>query len=366
MYMPTLPLYVKARTDSLTMVGVVLAMYGLWQTIVRIPLGMAADWAGWRKPFIIAGVLVSGLGAWVTGTADQVGFLIVGRALSGVAAGTWVLFVVGFSALFPAREAVRATAILTVCASVGRMLATGFTGTLNNLAGYALAFYLAAGIAALAALVALPLHEQRRAPQKPSFQTFATLLKNRNVMMPALVNAICQHATWASSYGFIPIIARQLGATDTIQSALLSMTLAVIAVASAIAATVGHYIGSRRLVYISLAFLVLGVGSAALASSLVFIVVAQFCIGMAWGFGNPVLMGLSIERVAHSERATAMGIHQAVYGIGMFTGPWFSGMLADYIGIPATLSLTAGFTLIAGILGTRSLFRPSSDREQAR
>ena len=46
LYMPTLPLYVKSKTDNLTMVGVVLAMYGLWQTLVRIPLGMAADWAG--------------------------------------------------------------------------------------------------------------------------------------------------------------------------------------------------------------------------------------------------------------------------------------------------------------------------------
>ena len=108
LYMPTLPLYVKSKTDNLTMVGVVLAMYGLWQTIIRIPLGMAADWAGWRKPFIIAGVLLSGVGAWVMGAADHLGLLLVGRALSGMAAGTWVLFVVGFSTLFPAGEAVRA------------------------------------------------------------------------------------------------------------------------------------------------------------------------------------------------------------------------------------------------------------------
>ncbi len=355
LYMPTLPLYAQSKTDSLTMVGVVLAMYGLWQTLVRIPLGMAADWAGWRKPFIIAGVLLSGVGAWLTGASDHVNLLIIGRALCGVAAGTWVLFVVGFSTLFPPGEAVRATAILTVCASLGRMLATAPTGILNTLGGYSLAFYLAAGIAVIATLTALPIHEQRRVSQRPSLRDFKRLLKDRDVMLPSIINAICQHATWASTYGFIPIIARQLGATDIMQSVLLSLTLAVIVVGSMIAASLGHYIGNRRLVYLSLIFLFVGVSSAALASSLLLIFVAQFCLGLSWGFGNPVLMGMSIERVADSERATAMGIHQAVYGLGMFSGPWLSGILSDFIGIQPTLGITGILCFLLGVSGMRWL-----------
>ena len=34
-----------------------------------------------------------------------------------------------------------------------------------------------------------------------------------------------------------------------------------------------------------------------------------------------------------AKRATAMGLFQAVYAIGMFTGPWLSGILADAIGL---------------------------------
>jgi MFS family permease len=41
-------------TDNLALVGVVLAMYGLWQAIIRLPLGIAADWFGRCKPFIVA------------------------------------------------------------------------------------------------------------------------------------------------------------------------------------------------------------------------------------------------------------------------------------------------------------------------
>jgi len=70
-----------------------------------------------------------------------------------------------------------------------------------------------------------------------------------------------------------------------------------------------------------------------------------------------VLMGMSIERVADAERTTAMGLHQAVYAIGMFAGPWLSGMLADAMGIGPMFALTAFACLVLGLVGTRGLAR---------
>jgi DHA1 family multidrug resistance protein-like MFS transporter len=144
LYVPTLPTYAQSKSDNLALVGVVLSMYGLWQAIIRLPLGITADWLGRRKPFIIVGFALAGLGAWTMGVAEGVNGLIVGRAITGLAAGTWVPLVVVFSSLFPPHEAVRATAMLTFVGSVGRVLATGVTGSLNELGGYSLAFFLAA------------------------------------------------------------------------------------------------------------------------------------------------------------------------------------------------------------------------------
>ena len=36
-----------------------------------------------------------------------------------------------------------------------------------------------------------------------------------------------------------------------------------------------------------------------------------------------------------------MGLHQAVYAIGMFAGPWLSGILADAMGIRPMFGVTA-------------------------
>jgi DHA1 family multidrug resistance protein-like MFS transporter len=75
-----------------------------------------------------------------------------------------------------------------------------------------------------------------------------------------------------------------------------------------------------------------------------------------------VLMGMSIQRVADAERATAMGLHQAVYAIGMFSGPWLSGILADAMGIQPMFGVTAAACLALGLFGTYWLAEGKEER----
>jgi MFS family permease len=114
-------------------------------------------------------------------------------------------------------------------------------------------------------------------------------------------------------------------------------------------------IGPRRLIYISFLFLCGAVGLLAVAPSLALIFVAQFFIGLSQGMGYPVLMGMSIRYVSGENRTTAMGLHQSVYAIGMFAGPWLSGILADAIGIQPMLGVTAFAVLAIGLSGARLL-----------
>ena len=89
LYVPTLPTYVESKVENLAMVGGILSMYGLWQMIIRLPLGIASDWVGQRKPFIIGGFVIAGLGALVMTLSESGSGLLVGRAITGLAAGTW-------------------------------------------------------------------------------------------------------------------------------------------------------------------------------------------------------------------------------------------------------------------------------------
>jgi len=62
---------------------------------------------------------------------------------------------------------------------------------------------------------------------------------------------------------------------------------------------------------------------------------------------------MSIEHVADDERTTAMGLHQAVYAIGMFSGPSLSGILSDAMGIQPMFGVTAVACLAVGLVVPR-------------
>ncbi len=355
LYMPTLPVYVQSKTGNLALVGVILSMYGLWQAVVRLPLGIVVDWLGWRKPFVVVGFVLAGLGAVVTGIANDASGLLIGRTITGLAAGVWVVLVVAFSGLFPADEAVRASALLALVASFARMLATGATGWLDELGGYSLAFFLAGGAAALAIMIVLPIRERRRTPQMPSVRGIGRLVLRRDVLYPSLLNAVSQYSNWAVTFGFLPILAKQLGATDIVQSILVAMNIGLVTLGSLTTTAMVRRIGVRPLLYVSFLLMSFGIGELAFASSLFVVFFAQLCMGLAQGIGYPLLMGMSIEQVAEEERTTAMGLHQAVYAIGMFSGPWLSGILADAMGLRPMFLITSLFCSAIGLLGTRKL-----------
>ncbi|HHX43352.1 MAG TPA: MFS transporter [Chloroflexi bacterium] len=361
LYMPTLAVYVETKTDNLAMVGVVLSMYGLWQALVRLPLGMVADWMGRRKPFIVGGLVLAGVGAIVMPLAPNVEAMIVGRAIVGLSAGTWVPLVVVFTSLFPPEQAVRASTTITTIGTVGRLLATSVTGWLNDLGGYSLAFYLAAVAAGLAVLAVLPVPEKRRPPARPSWRALGALIVRRDVLLPTLLAVLSQYVTWATAFGFIAIIADRMGATAVQQSLLLTVNLLAVTVGNLGATTVTQRLGSKALVAASIVLLAAGAAVVAVAPSLAWLFVAHALNGLSHGVSYPVLMGLSIRYVADAERTTAMGLHQAVYAIGMFAGPAISGVLADAMGIPATFGLTAAACLLLGLIGTRMLRSARAD-----
>ena len=175
------------------------------------------------------------------------------------------------------------------------------------------------------------------------------------MLLPSLLAAVSQYANWAATFGFMPILAEGLGATDVMLSLLVSMHIGVVIITNLGAAGLVNRMGARRLALIAFVLLSGGIGLAALAPSLTGIFVAQFLIAVSQGISYPVLMGMSIRDVADAQRNTAMGLHQSVYAMGMFAGPWLSGLLADAIGIRPMFGVTAIACLTAGVFLIRLL-----------
>jgi MFS family permease len=359
LYAPTLPTYAKTKTQDLALVGVILSMYGFWQMVIRLPVGIAADWLGRRKPFIIGGLILVGAGAVVMGVARGWEGLLIGRSITGLAAATWVPLVVIFSALFDPLEAVKAAALLNVVGSIARIIATSVTGSLNQWGGYRLAFTLAAIVAAVAVILVIPLQEVRQPGSgervRPSPSSVKRLVTRRDVLLPGLLSAVAQFTNWATTFGFLPILAQGLGVNDVTISLMVSLNLVFLTLGNLGASAAAGRIGGQRIVYASFVILSAGVAGTAIAHTVAMLFVSQALIGLGTGLGYPVLMGMSIERVVDDERTTAMGLHQSVYAAGMFAGPWLGGILASAMGVQPMFAATAAASLTLGVLGTRLL-----------
>jgi MFS family permease len=354
-YLPTLPTYAQSKVEDLSIVGLILSMYGLWQAIVRLPIGIASDWLGWRKPFLISGLALSGIGAWAMGVAGDANGLAIGRAITGVAAGSWVVLVVAFSALFPAREAVRASALLTLVNTLGRIIGTAIAGPLIDLGGATVPFFAATGIGLFSALLVLPISEPRRESKTPSIGAISNLLLRRDVLVPTLLSTVAQFALWTTSFGFLTLVAKNLGATNVLQSAVVTVHLIFVVIGNVVASRLTRRFGAPRLVLVSFVLLFIGMIVAAIAPTLPILFIAPVFIGAALGIGYPVTMGMSIEHVDNAERTIAMGLHQAIYAIGMFVGPALSGVVAEVIGLQPMFGVIGVACFVLGILGTRML-----------
>lgn len=349
-YVPTLPGYVAARTSSLTAVGVVLSMYGLWMAVLRMPLGVITDATGRYKPYLLAGVLLAGIGALVMAAGTSAGTLAAGRALTGVSAAVWVPLMVVFAGFFPPRRTIFATSLLSLASSLGQMIGTGSTGFVEAWGGFELAFFVAAGLAAAATAIIAFVKVPRTAAEHRGAVTPRSVLsifRRRDVLIPSFTNALCQFGVWAVTFGFMPLLARQVGASGVAVGLIMTLNVAANTAANLLAALVARQENRKPLLYASFALFAAGAAAAALARGVPLLFVSTVLMGLANGVFFPILLGMSIEKVDAAHRSTAMGIHQAVYAVGMFAGPWIGGAIADLTGIRVMFGIVAAFSLAA-------------------
>jgi MFS family permease len=86
MILPVFALY-AGELDGVTplTLGLALGIYGLTQALLQLPFGLASDRIG-RKPVIVAGLLIFAAGSVLAALADDIGWVIAGRAMQGAGA----------------------------------------------------------------------------------------------------------------------------------------------------------------------------------------------------------------------------------------------------------------------------------------
>ena len=310
-YVPVLPSFAESRGASLQMVGVIIASYAIAQLLIRAPIGTWADFLGRRKPFVIAGLLCASLGAVAMAVAPSPWILFAGRAVTGVAAATWVISSVFFASYFPPDRSARAIGIISFVNSAAMVVATSVGGLLAEVWGAESVFFIAAILGVVGALVLIPIADS--APQKtPGFSrnTFVKVATHPVLLMASLVSILIHFGSAATISSFTLVYASRIGAS----SADLGLVSAAY-LGSATLTTLGAIYFVERHGYGRTALL----GAAIMGVALLFTPLVtdlrafeglQIVTGAGRGLVNMALMALSISAVAPAHRATAMRNHR--------------------------------------------------------
>jgi len=359
-YVPFVAPFGEEMGANLRLLGLIGGAYGFTQMVIRFPLGIISDRLGRRKIFVLLGLAFAAASGFVVFFFPSPNMLLVSRALGGVAASSWVTFIVLNSAYHPPGEATKSVGYLNGANAWGTMGALLLGGVIAQWRGVPYAFLLG-GIVGLAALAAGFGIREKRAGQSelhkktppPSVKELLGMAKNRFLLFTAILAVLVQFVRFASTFGFTPLVAHGLGATP-LQLGMLGVVAAAPGlVVSPLAGTVlPRVFGVRGT--LAGGFMLSGISVAAIpfVSQLwqLFALQAVGAVGALAAF--TLLMGLCIRDITPERRATAMGFFQAVYGLGMFLGPFVMGWLGHGISLEVAF-ITAG---AVGLLGAALVF----------
>ena len=345
------------------MTGLIVGAYGFAQMVLPIPLGIASDWSRRRKPFVMLGFcasLLACVGLIATealAARGQVGTFthvvaLLARGLSGVTAATWVSFSVLYSASYEADEIAPAVSRLMVpqygSQIVAMLLGAQLAQRVNETAAFALA-----AVAALAGLVLM-----RRVPERPpegerlTLKSVAGVLSDRGLRVGTLLGTLFRLICWGTVLGFVPNWARDVAGLSVSQLGYLSVMylLPNTVMARLSGAYLAPRFGFRKVLAAGFAIVGLACFLYPRATGLWPLLGVQGIFGLGMGLILPLTLAAAIRDIPDRRRGAAMGVYQAVYGVGMFIGPVAAGWI-----ISALPTAIEGMTVNFYVNGALSL-----------
>lgn len=351
-YAPTLSTYSKSLGATYKMIGLIVGSYGFTQMFIKIPIGIISDKLFKRKIFVIIGISISLLSCIGFFYSSSTTALLIFRSLDGFAAASWVVFTVLYSSYYKEEEATKAIGIVNSFNSLGVMTAIFLGGLTAQYLGPKAPF----GIAALGGVAALILglfitENEGRTREQINFSEILTLLKNRNFLTISILAVLTQFITFATVYGFTPMYAKQIGANDFQLGLLTTLSTLPGIFASLLSGTFfAKRFGERKTIIGGFIICAASCILIPYINSIALLYLSQMISGFGWGGVFPLLMGLSIKNIEANKRATAMGLYQAIFGLGMFLGPLVVGFLGDFWGLTAGFWFTGMIGITAALL----------------
>jgi MFS family permease len=358
---PVLPLYAQSFGVPASAIGMAVAIYGLARFFVAMPAGKLSDLLG-RRPTLAIGGLISAAGSFWCAAATGYPEFIVARFISGAGAG--IILTTGQVVLADISTPERRGRIISIYQG-SFLFAVGIGplpgGLLATHFGLAVPFQAYGAASLLAALVAWFAVKETRGLGLPAGgrggPTFSYLRQVRHLMSQTgfvLVSIVSLANAITRTGGLFTVIPIFVSVRLGLSVAEIGFGMAAGTVVGVIAAYPSGVLIDRigRKAVIVPATLITG------ASMLLFMVASDYlwfvagCViwGVSASVGGTAPATYAADSAPPGMNAAAMSTFRMVGDLGYVIGPIALGFVVDARGPQTALLVTAGISVIVGLL----------------
>lgn len=338
LYVPILSPYMEKMGISYTFIGVVLGSYGITQLLFRLPIGIRSDILKLRKPFIIGGMVMSLLSCLIFISLDGAFWLLVARSFAGLAAASWVAFTVLYPIYFNKDKVHVAMGSITFVVVLAQFLGMSFSGFMVEQWGWKSPFWIGTLFSIIGLILSFFIYEPKEKGVSNPIQLkeLAMVIREPNLLFVSFLSIIAHIVMFSTMFGFTSTYALQVGFTTSeimwiVFAFMIPHAFATLFMGKVLVPRIGEWPALYA------AFFFTGIFTLAIpfvASKILFLLV-QIFVGFALGLIFPLLLSMSIQTISQEKRATAMGAYQSIYAIGIFVGPFITGMINSKFGLEA-------------------------------
>jgi len=349
---PVLPLYAQSFGVSLSLVGLLVAGFGIARLLANLPAGILAGRLG-RRRVLFLGAVISTFGGLLSGLAATFEQLVAARMLSGVGSALFITSALTYVAdvSTPATRG-RYMSVYQSCFLLGITLGPVPGGLLADLLGLRAPFFAIGAASAAAALwVFLNVPESRPAaspdarPAGTHHQAGLTLLlRDRNFILISLIAFGVFFTRGGVQQTLLPVLGRDRFGLSPTQLGVLFGTVAAM---NLLTIPVGGFLSDRLGRKASVV-----PGSLLDTAGLLLLSIegppAQFwagslLLGLGSGLSGPASAAYVSDVAAPGLLSLALALYRTLADVGLVVGPPLLGGLSDLLGVDAALAAATAF-----------------------
>jgi DHA1 family multidrug resistance protein-like MFS transporter len=355
--LPFTPLYlhqdlgVRGAHDLALWSGLIGGGTGLTMAVASPIWGMLADRRG-RKPMLLRAMVGAAVTVGLMSAAQSAGQLLVLAIAEGAVSGTIAAATALTASETPRSRVAWSMGVLSSAIALGNALAPLVGGIAGAAFGLRSVFLSAGVLLALSSLPVLLIVRESPRPQAeedapPSRTRQGMRLLRGAVLLGVAVLIVSQALTqfsWAATQQLVVLHilqVRPVGASVVTGAAFAAGGLAT-TVASITYSRAVKQLGYRWVAVLAALVFGLSIAAVGLSASVVSILLAISCFGIAYGSLYPTLAAMLGLRAPREVQATVYGFSGSANAVGFGLGPLVGGTVAAATEVPVALLVTAG------------------------